>query len=72
MKVAICILDDNDKIKAKHEIQAGWGTEVEHAAKLIGVDVFDEIGKCMLDSIKKDIDALMIAQLLKEAKENSK
>jgi len=71
MKVAICILDDNDNIKAKHELQSVWNSDLEHAVKLINIDIYDEMGRLLLDTIIKEFGMREMSNLIREAKDNS-
>jgi len=69
-KVAICILDDNDKVLAKRDIETEWSPKLEKSFKMHGLDVNTELSDIIWGELRKYITRKTVHDLLIESEKN--
>lgn len=65
--IALCMLDDNDKILVKKEISAEWSdSDVKIAHELLGINLQEEIVNMVYHDIIQSIDKQFISGFVNE------
>jgi hypothetical protein len=65
-KLALCILDDNDKIISKKEINTEYDEVLDSSFKGISGNLYSEMLSMFLREVMDSIDRQMIQDLIKE------
>lgn len=69
LKVAICILDEDENVVAKKAITTSWKPEIEtKMKKILGLDFKTEFASVLAESLKTEISDKIIIDLLEGVK----
>lgn len=67
LKLAVCLMDEDDKIVSKKVIGTNWQVNTEHAlSEKYNIHVYDEISTVLTETLKSQLTVDDIKEMLRE------
>jgi hypothetical protein len=67
LKLAVCLMDKDDKIVSKTIIGTNWQVNTEHSlSEKYNLHVYDEIATILTESLKSQLTPEVIKEMLRE------